>query len=118
LPALEPSARFDAVFLDPFSPSVESALWEAPFLFEIARRMRAGAWLSTYTVSLPVRARLVAAGLRVGPGERVGAKSSGTVASPDQDPGTLAPRASRRVSRLAAHIRGEFAPLPGTRDHQ
>lgn len=118
LPALESSARFDAVFLDPFSPAVASELWEAAFLFEIARRMRAGAWLSTYTVSLPVRARLRAAGLRVGPGARVGAKSAGTIATPDLDPGTLAPRTARRVERLAACIRGEFTPALGTRSHQ
>ncbi len=114
LAAIEPAVRFDAVFLDPFSPAVESELWEPDFLFEIARRMRPGAWLSTYTVSLPVRARLVAAGLRVGPGARVGAKSTGTIASPDQDPGALDPRTARRIARLAAPIRGEFAGARGT----
>jgi tRNA U34 5-methylaminomethyl-2-thiouridine-forming methyltransferase MnmC len=114
LAALEPDVHFDAVFLDPFSPAVESELWESEFLSEIARRMRSGAWLSTYTVSLPVRARLLAAGLRVGPGARVGAKSAGTIASPDQDPGPLDPRTARRVARLAAHIRGEFEAARGT----
>jgi len=71
---------FDAVFLDPFSPAVEPELWEFEFLSEIARRMSNGAWLSTYTTSLAVRAKLAALGLNVRPGARVGTKASGTVA--------------------------------------
>lgn len=109
LPALAPSSTFDAVFLDPFSPAVDEGLWQPEFLGEIARRMRPGAWLSTYTVSMTVRARLSAAGLRVGPGARVGTKSAGTVASPDQDPGALPPRSARRLARRVAAIRADGA---------
>jgi len=98
LPRVELRA-FDAVFLDPFSPRVDPALWEAGFLAEVAGRMAPGSWLSTYTVSLGVRARLAASGLRVGPGARVGAKRSGTLASPDRDPGEFDARTARRLSR-------------------
>jgi chorismate dehydratase len=112
LPGLGPRS-FDAVFLDAFSPRVDPALWGAGFLNEIARRMAPGSWLSTYTVSLAVRARLAAAGLRVGPGARVGAKRSGTLASPDLDPGEFDARTERRLARrLAERARAARVPEP------
>jgi tRNA U34 5-methylaminomethyl-2-thiouridine-forming methyltransferase MnmC len=99
--------EFDAVFLDPFSPRVEPDLWSLEFLREIARRMAPGSRLSTYSASLSVRASLAACGLRVGPGPRVGTKASGTIASPDEDPGTFDERTRRRVERRA---RGFLVP--------
>ncbi|MBI5363706.1 MAG: twin-arginine translocase TatA/TatE family subunit [Planctomycetes bacterium] len=60
LPALPRELRFDAVFLDAFSPGVDGALWQPAFLAELARRMAPGAILSTYSVSLSVRAGLAA----------------------------------------------------------
>jgi len=89
--------RFDAVFLDPFSPRQEPDLWQQAFLSAIAVRMERGSWLATYSASLAVRAGLAAAGLRVGAGPAVGAKREGTLASPDWDPPALAPRTARRV---------------------
>jgi chorismate dehydratase len=89
--------RFDAVFLDPFSPRLEPDLWQPAFLAAIAARMAGSSWLATYSASLAVRAALVAAGLRVGAGPAVGAKREGTLASPDQEPPPLAPRTARRV---------------------
>ena len=68
---------FDAVFLDPFSPKVEPALWRADFLGEIARRMAPAARLSTYAAGSAVRRALHEAGLQVGRGARVGAKREG-----------------------------------------
>ena len=92
---------FDAVFLDPFSPRVEPDLWSPIFLGEIAKRMAGGSLLSTYSASLGVRAALAAAGLRVGPGARVGTKASGTLASPDLDLPAFDDRTRRRVERRA-----------------
>ncbi|MBM3978656.1 MAG: hypothetical protein FJ299_16915, partial [Planctomycetes bacterium] len=80
LPALAEPLRYDAVFLDPFSPRRQAELWEPAFLAEVARRMAVGAWLSTYTVSKPVRRALGANGLRVLPGPAVGRKREGTLA--------------------------------------
>ena len=99
LPALPAGWRFDACFLDPFSPAVEPELWGAEFLAAVAARLAPRAWLSTYTASLAVRARLRAAGLRVGPGPAVGRKSQGTLASPDLDPGSLDARTERKLAR-------------------
>ncbi len=98
------SARFDAVFLDPFSPRVEAASWEPGFLAAIAARMAPHSRLVTYSVSLAVRAALSAAGLRVGAGPAVGAKRGGTIASPEMDLPPLDPRTARRVARRAREL--------------
>jgi tRNA U34 5-methylaminomethyl-2-thiouridine-forming methyltransferase MnmC len=98
LPALDPSTRFDAVFLDPFSPRVEPDLWSPTFLGEIARRMAPGSILSTYSAATSVRAGLLDAGLRIGPGGRVGTKREGTLASPDRFLGSFDERTLRRIA--------------------
>jgi len=95
-------ARFDAVFLDPFAPSVEGALWTAEFLAEVAERMRPHAVLSTYSASLAVRVALASAGLAVGRGPRVGLKSAGTLASFATALPALEARTVRRLARRAA----------------
>ena len=107
LAALEPAERFDAVFLDPFSPAVDPALWEPSFLSEVAARMRRGSWLSTYSSAFRVRLALARAGLRVGRGARVGAKASGTLASPDCEPPPLEPRTARRLAARAGVFRAD-----------
>jgi tRNA U34 5-methylaminomethyl-2-thiouridine-forming methyltransferase MnmC len=91
--------RFDAVFLDPFAPRDAPDLWEAPFLAQVARAMAPHAILSTYSASLEVRARLAAAGLRIGLGPRVGRKAQGTLASFTAPLPELHPRLQRRISR-------------------
>ena len=99
--------RFDAVFLDPFSPRVEPELWHPAFLAELASRMAPGSRLSTYSVRHQVAAALFAAGLRVGPGPRVGTKS-GTLATPDGELPPLPERARRRVERRAEVLRRDL----------
>ena len=99
LRALPESTRFDAVFLDGFSPACDPGLWDHEFLAEIARRMRPGSWLSTFTTSLAVRTGLGRAGLSVGAGPRVGRKAEGTVASPDRPAPVLSPRTTRKLVR-------------------
>jgi tRNA U34 5-methylaminomethyl-2-thiouridine-forming methyltransferase MnmC len=85
LAGFEAIERFDAVFLDPFSPRREPDLWQPGFLAEIAGRMAPGSLLSTYSAASGVRRALLAAGLRVGRGPRVGRKAEGTLASPDRE---------------------------------
>ncbi len=110
LPQLDPERRFDAVFLDPFSPRVESQLWEVEFLAEVARRMSPGALLSTYSSSMAVRVALVLAGLELGRGPRVGDKASGTLAGPAASLPHLPALDERTVRRLAARVAGKAAP--------
>lgn len=116
LPALDPALRFDAVFLDAFSPGVDGALWQPAFLAELARRLAPGAVLSTYSVSLAVRVGLAAAGLHVAPGGRVGTKAAGTLASnrpfPPDHP-ALDARTTRRVARRAARLVADGPERPG-----
>lgn len=102
LAELSASTHFDAVFLDPFSPRVEPALWSRDFLAEVARRMAPGSTLSTYSAAIAVRAGLHASGLRVGRGARVGEKREGTVASPDRELPPLDARVLRRIAARAA----------------
>ncbi len=75
------SHPWDAVFLDPFSPRIDAALWELDFVQRIAARMAPHAVLSTYSSAVRVRRALASAGLRLGRGPRVATKSSGTLAS-------------------------------------
>jgi tRNA U34 5-methylaminomethyl-2-thiouridine-forming methyltransferase MnmC len=92
-------ARFDAVFLDPFAPTVEPALWDREFLGLVAARMRPHAVLSTYSASLAVRVALAGSGLGVGRGPRVGLKSAGTLASFEAALPPLEARTERRLAR-------------------
>lgn len=107
LATLPADARFDAVFLDPFSPRVEPDLWSRGFLADIARRMAPGSLLSTYSAATEVRLALVAAGLRVGRGARVGEKREGTVASPDLELPAFEPRVQRRIASRSRSISNE-----------
>ncbi|MBI5434467.1 MAG: hypothetical protein HZA52_16655 [Planctomycetes bacterium] len=92
---------FDAVFLDPFSPKVAPELWEREFLALVAERMGPRSVLSTYSSAVLVRATLLAVGLSVGLGPRVGAKSSGTLAGRGFELPPFDPRTARRLVRKA-----------------
>jgi tRNA U34 5-methylaminomethyl-2-thiouridine-forming methyltransferase MnmC len=74
-------ATFDAVFLDPFSPSVNPELWTGGFFREIAARVKPYAILSTYSSAIVIKENLVKAGFKIGKGAKVGDKGSGTLAS-------------------------------------
>jgi len=75
----------DAVFLDPFSPSVCPELWTVDFLRAVAERMRPTGILATYSCAAAVRAALLEAGLFIGSTPPVGRPWPGTVASPQPD---------------------------------
>jgi tRNA U34 5-methylaminomethyl-2-thiouridine-forming methyltransferase MnmC len=55
----------DAIYLDPFSPAVNPDAWTDPVLAALARRLRPGGVLATYSVAGTVRRALAAAGLTV-----------------------------------------------------
>jgi chorismate dehydratase len=75
----EVNEKFDAVFLDPFSPKKCPELWTADFFFEIKKRMKKGAVLATYSCARIVRDNLKKAGFRVEDGPVVGRRSPSTL---------------------------------------
>ena len=97
---LDQGERFDAVFLDVFSPKVDPQAWEAGFLGALAGRVAEEGRLTTYTLSHPVRAALMAQGLAVGwAGVRTG-RRGGTWASRG---GWVPPLSERLAARLRRH---------------
>jgi len=74
------SQKFDAVFLDPFSPKKCPELWTAEFMKDIAKRMKKGAILATYSCAGIVRENLKSAGFKVGDGPCIGRRSPSTIA--------------------------------------
>jgi tRNA U34 5-methylaminomethyl-2-thiouridine-forming methyltransferase MnmC len=79
LPELTPP--YQAVFLDPFSPSKSPELYSAEFLEQLSQLLSPTGRILTYTSAAPVRMALVMAGLELGEGPRVG-RRGGTIASP------------------------------------
>lgn len=72
----------DAVFLDPFSPSVCPELWTVEFLGQIRARMQPLGRLATYSCGAAVRQAMLEAGFQIGSTAPVGRPWPGTVASP------------------------------------
>lgn len=60
-----PSSCVDMWFLDGFSPSLNSAMWETDLFLQLARLSKAGTTVSTYSVSGSVRRNLERAGFDV-----------------------------------------------------
>jgi tRNA U34 5-methylaminomethyl-2-thiouridine-forming methyltransferase MnmC len=78
-------AGFDAVYHDAFSPDANAELWSAEFLARLARSLKTGGTLATYTVKGDVRRRLIEAGLRVAkaPGPLAGKREMLVASRPD-----------------------------------
>lgn len=76
----EINQKFDAVFLDPFSPKKCMALWQLDFFKEIKKRMMPNAILATYSCARIVRDNLKKAGFKIIDGPRVGRRSPSTIA--------------------------------------
>lgn len=72
--------KFDAVFLDPFSPKKCPELWTESFMKEIVKRMNPGAILATYSCARVVRENLKKAGLIIKDGPCIGRRSPSTLA--------------------------------------
>ena len=72
--------KYDAIFLDPFSPEKSPELYSTEFLLKIGQLLKDDGVILTYTSSAPVRFALVNAGLELGEGPSLGRKG-GTIAS-------------------------------------
>ncbi len=76
------SRRYDAIFLDPFSPAKSPELYSYDFLSKISFLLKEDGVILTYTASAPVRYALISIGLEVGEGPAI-CRSGGTIASYD-----------------------------------
>ena len=72
--------KFDAVFLDPFSPKTCPELWTEEFFIDIRKTMKPEAILATYSCARVVRENLKKAGFTVEDGPIVGRRSPSTIA--------------------------------------
>jgi len=72
---------YDAVFLDPFSPTKSPELYSREFLAKVRSLLKEDGVILTYTSAAPVRYALLDAGLEIGEGPALG-RSGGTIASP------------------------------------
>ncbi|MBI5680819.1 MAG: hypothetical protein HZC47_08005 [Methanobacterium sp.] len=75
------SQKYDAIFLDPFSPLKSPELYSVEFLSLLKYLLKDNGLILTYTSAAPVRAAMICAGLHVGEGPSFGRKSGGTIAS-------------------------------------
>jgi len=72
--------KFDAVFLDPFSPKKNPELWTQEFFEDIAKLMKPNAIMATYSCARIVRDNLKEAGFEVRDGPRIGRRGPSTIA--------------------------------------
>ena len=72
--------KFDAVFLDPFSPGKNPELWTVEFFSKIRKRMKDKAILATYSYAKTIRNNLAKAGFTVKDGPIIGRRSPSTIA--------------------------------------
>ncbi|MBW2999193.1 hypothetical protein KY339_00850 [Candidatus Woesearchaeota archaeon] len=72
--------KFDAVFLDPFSPKKCPELWTEEFFKKINKLMKKGSILTTYSCAKVVRKNLEKAGFKAIDGPIVGRRAPSTIA--------------------------------------
>lgn len=73
--------KFDAVFLDPFSPESNQELWTYDFILKISGLLKEKGVIVTYSAAFPVKGALLRCGLKVGETPSFGRKRGGTIAS-------------------------------------
>jgi tRNA U34 5-methylaminomethyl-2-thiouridine-forming methyltransferase MnmC len=72
--------KFDAVFLDPFSPKKCPELWTEEFFKKINKLMKKGSILTTYSCAKIVRKNLAKTGFKVKDGPIIGRRAPSTIA--------------------------------------
>ena len=75
-----PNEKFDAVFLDPFSPKKCPELWTKEFFEDIRKTMKTNSALATYSCAGIVRKNLEKAGFDVKDGPSIGRRAPSTIA--------------------------------------
>lgn len=75
---LEPNS-FDAIFFDPFSPSVCPELWTEEFISDTVRLAKPGAYISTYSCARVVKDNFAKAGCEILEGPKAGRRNGGVL---------------------------------------
>jgi len=73
--------RYDAIFLDPYSPAMAPELCTVEFFKELKRVIKTDGIIATYTLAAGVRYAFVEAGFYIGEGPVFGRINGGTIAS-------------------------------------
>ena len=112
---LEGNKRYDAVFLDPFSPLKSPELFTNEFFILLRNLLYDDGIILTYTSAAPVRAAIVNCGLHVGEGPSLG-RSGGTIVSsnPELIDKPLSKRDERMIALSDAGVPFEDPDLNGT----
>lgn len=82
---IEKNKKYDAIFLDPFSPLKSPELYSIEFFDSLKNLLNDSGVILTYTSAAPVRSAMIEAGLYVGEGPLFGRNSGGTIASKDSE---------------------------------
>ena len=106
----------DAVFFDPFSPSVCPELWTVDFLEQVRQRMKPTARLATYSCGAAIRQAMLEAGFQIGSTSPVGRPWPGTVASPQDTHLPPLSAAEQEHLQTRAAIPYRDPSLTGSRD--
>jgi len=77
------AAQYDVIFMDGFSPDKNPELWSYDFIRQLARLLKPGGILVTYSSAYPVTGALLRAGLTVGQTDAFGRKRGGIAAAHD-----------------------------------
>lgn len=77
----DPAEKFDAIFLDGFSPDTNPELWTCDFIALLARHLAPDGVLTTYSSAYPVFGALLAAGLQIYQTKPFGRRRPGTAAA-------------------------------------
>jgi len=97
--SLEGHRKYDAIFLDPFSPLKSPELYTDEFFFCLKKLLKGDGLILTYTSAAPVRAAIINSGLYIGEGPSFG-RSGGTIAA--LDPFILTEQLSINDERMIA----------------
>lgn len=79
VPALE--MKFDAIFLDAFTPDTNPELWTSEFIAQLKKHLKPGGRIATYCSAYPLRGALIENGFMIFESLAFGRKRGGTVAS-------------------------------------
>lgn len=110
--------KYDAIFLDPFSPLKSPELYTLEFFLILKNLLKDNGVVLTYTSAAPVRSAMIHAGLYIGEGPSFGRRSGGTIASnnPEIIEKSLSENDERMVALSDAGIPFRDPELDGSSD--